>query len=126
MKRTIILLTCIVIYAFSHSGRTDAKGGHYNRKTGGYHYHNSGYSSSTRSTYTTSKPKITRKKSSYFLQSSLSILGYYYGTIDGMWGSGTTSALKKFQRAKGLSVTGTLNSETKNALLTNLKTVRIE
>lgn len=24
---------------FSHSGRTDSSGGHYNRKTGGYHYH---------------------------------------------------------------------------------------
>ena len=24
---------------FSHSGRTDSSGGHYNRKTGQYHYH---------------------------------------------------------------------------------------
>lgn len=30
--------------AHTHSGRTDANGGHYNRKTGGYHYHNSGRS----------------------------------------------------------------------------------
>ena len=27
---------------FAHSGGTDSMGGHYNRKTGGYHYHNSG------------------------------------------------------------------------------------
>jgi hypothetical protein len=26
----------------AHSGRTDSSGGHYNRKKGGYHYHNSG------------------------------------------------------------------------------------
>ena len=30
--------------AHTHSGRTDANGGHYNRKTGQYHYHNSGRS----------------------------------------------------------------------------------
>lgn len=29
--------------AFAHSGRTDSKGGHYNRSTGEYHYHH-GYS----------------------------------------------------------------------------------
>ena len=30
----------LILYsAFSHSGRTDSSGGHYNRKTGGYHYH---------------------------------------------------------------------------------------
>ena len=34
----------------SHSGRTDSSGGHYNRKTGTYHYHNSGRSKSI-STY---------------------------------------------------------------------------
>lgn len=28
--------------AYPHSGRTDKYGGHYNRKTGVYHYHNSG------------------------------------------------------------------------------------
>ena len=27
----------------SHSGRTDSKGGHYNRSTGEYHYHNGGH-----------------------------------------------------------------------------------
>lgn len=34
------LLNCYSVYA--HSGRTDANGGHYDRKTGKYHYHNSG------------------------------------------------------------------------------------
>lgn len=31
--------------AYAHSGRTDSKGGHYNRKTGAYHYHGGGGSS---------------------------------------------------------------------------------
>ena len=43
------LLICIVLLTLSlfdtlkaHSGRTDSNGGHYNRSTGEYHYHNSG------------------------------------------------------------------------------------
>ena len=35
-KITILLLTT---FSFAHSGRTDGKGGHYNRSTGEYHYH---------------------------------------------------------------------------------------
>lgn len=36
---------CSLTLTYAHSGRTDASGGHYNRKTGEYHYHNSGSSS---------------------------------------------------------------------------------
>lgn len=52
----ILLISCQCVLA--HSGRTDANGGHYNRKTDEYHYHNNGgyqgssgggsYSSSTK------------------------------------------------------------------------------
>jgi len=42
----------------AHSGVTDSKGGHHNRKTGVYHYHNSGSSSSN---YTA--PKYTNPSS---------------------------------------------------------------
>lgn len=41
--------------AFSHSGRTDASGGHYNRKTGEYHYHGGGRKSSVSSSTTPQK-----------------------------------------------------------------------
>ncbi len=44
MKRLLISIILIVLLYFnldSHSGRTDANGGHYNRKTGSYHYHSS-------------------------------------------------------------------------------------
>ena len=33
---TILILSCEV---FAHSGRTDSRGGHWNRTTGTYHYH---------------------------------------------------------------------------------------
>ena len=42
MKRLNFILCCILIittFAYAHSGRTDSKGGHYNRSTGEYHYH---------------------------------------------------------------------------------------
>jgi hypothetical protein len=38
----IILTFIICSYTFGHSGGTDKNGGHYNRKTGEYHYHNGG------------------------------------------------------------------------------------
>jgi hypothetical protein len=31
---------CWPAFSYSHGGRTDSNGGHYNRKTGEYHYHN--------------------------------------------------------------------------------------
>lgn len=38
---TFIIALCFLttIYAMAHSGRTDSKGGHYDRATGEYHYH---------------------------------------------------------------------------------------
>ena len=36
----IAMTASLILYsAFSHSGRTDSSGGHYNHKTGIYHYH---------------------------------------------------------------------------------------
>lgn len=47
MNKTIKKIICIILaiflfptFAFPHSGRTDSSGGHNDRKTGGYHYHN--------------------------------------------------------------------------------------
>ena len=40
MALVFSLLFCVTV--FGHSGRTDQNGGHYNRKTGGYHTHNGG------------------------------------------------------------------------------------
>lgn len=35
-----ILIAFFSLSVYPHSGRTDSNGGHYNRKTGVYHYHN--------------------------------------------------------------------------------------
>ena len=37
----VLILAFVSMLMFTHSGRTDSKGGHWNRKTGTYHYHNS-------------------------------------------------------------------------------------
>ena len=37
-----IAVSLILYSAFAHSGGTDSRGGHYNRKTGEYHYHGGG------------------------------------------------------------------------------------
>jgi peptidoglycan hydrolase-like protein with peptidoglycan-binding domain len=50
------------------------------------------------------------------LQNRLHQLGFYGGPADGVWGSTTQSALERFQKSRGLEVTGTLNRVTANAL----------
>lgn len=61
------ILICLIVpvnLAHAHSGRTDSKGGHYNRRTGEYHYHNGGTSPSTlrlvRTQPRTTSPASTR------------------------------------------------------------------
>ncbi len=44
----------LALTSFAHPGRTDSKGGHWNRKTGTYHYHNGGGSSSNSSSQSSS------------------------------------------------------------------------
>lgn len=46
------------------------------------------------------------------LQKALKIMGYYTGSIDGKYGSGTTAAVKKFQKSKGMSQDGIAGSTT--------------
>ena len=64
---SLVLTTSMLLSydsAYTHSGRTDANGGHYNRKTGEYHYHNSGRSRSSGSTNrTTRRTNTTTTKS---------------------------------------------------------------
>lgn len=42
----IVVSVLVPSICLSHSGRTDANGGHYNRKSGEYHYHNGGRAAS--------------------------------------------------------------------------------
>ena len=67
-KTLVILLILLfsAVIAYTHSGRTDRRGGHYNRKTGTYHYHNSGTTrssttrSSSSSTYSSNTSTLAR------------------------------------------------------------------
>ncbi|QTM00010.1 cell wall hydrolase [Iocasia frigidifontis] len=50
------------------------------------------------------------------LQRKLKELSYYNGVIDGLYGKGTTNAVKLFQRDKGLMTDGIVGDETYQAL----------
>ena len=50
------------------------------------------------------------------LQVTLRARGLYYGTIDGIRGPGTTNAIRRFQRRRGLVVDGIFGPQTRRAL----------
>jgi peptidoglycan hydrolase-like protein with peptidoglycan-binding domain len=50
------------------------------------------------------------------LQARLGSLGFYSGPVDGVWGSGTESAVESFQRSRGLQADGQLGPATVTAL----------
>lgn len=50
------------------------------------------------------------------LQSKLKRWGYYTGSVDGIFGSGTAQAVKYFQRKNGLTVDGIVGEATAKAL----------
>jgi phage tail tape-measure protein len=49
-------------------------------------------------------------------QQALVDRGYSVGAVDGQWGPGTESALRKFQQENGLTQSGTLDAPTRSAL----------
>lgn len=73
---SVFVLTCLLTFsgflADAHPGRTDSNGGHWNRKTGEYHYHNSGYTKSTRSKQTSTKSTAKKTTSTVKKSSSAS------------------------------------------------------
>jgi len=59
------------------------------------------------------------------LQRKLKSLGYYSGSVDGSFGSGTTDAVKAFQRGNGLTADGVAGGGTLNKLFSSsAKTAR--
>ena len=50
------------------------------------------------------------------IQQKLKNWGYYTGTVDGVYGSKTVEAVKKFQRKNGLTADGIAGTKTLNAL----------
>lgn len=59
---------------------------------------------------------VSIKNTVVALQSDLNRAGYPSGTINGVYGNGTTSAVKKYQRAKGIAVTGVAGPQTMKKL----------
>ena len=105
-KKIFTLFTLVSLLAFAHPGRTDANGGHYDRKNGTYHYHH-GYSahshpngvcpyespeSTKNSTKTMSKAEIKK---------NLATLGYT-----------GKNAIAEFQRDNGLTPDGVAGKRT--------------
>jgi murein L,D-transpeptidase YcbB/YkuD len=50
------------------------------------------------------------------VQQALNARGYHAGPVDGQWGQSTMDAVRRFQQAAGLPVTGELGPNTLNAL----------
>lgn len=49
-------------------------------------------------------------------QKKLKGMGYYRGEVDGAYGSRTAAAIRRYQIAKNLQVTGRLNPQTRESL----------
>lgn len=120
-KNTVLVVGALALLtastaSFAHGGGLNASGCHNNRKTGGYHCHRSSYTAPSRSpSYTSpsrSTPVYNRKKNDVLAaQYLLKTLGYQVGTTDGVSGNQTRSAIKSFQRAQGLMVSGVVTDQ---------------
>lgn len=58
------------------------------------------------------------------IQTLLKNQGYYFGSVDGIYGSGTETAIKKFQTRWGLVVDGKCGTQTLNALGINVSSTQ--
>ena len=50
------------------------------------------------------------------VQQRLRALGFYRGSVDGLWGASTQASLERFQQGRGLQATGQVNPLTLQAL----------
>ncbi len=123
MKRFLCLLLCLLLLiptlVYGHSGRTDANGGHWDRKYGtGYHYHH-GYPAHQHPNGVCpyEQPQQTQDSEEIkAIQKKLMDLGYDPKGVDGVYGSGTRAAVKQFQKDHGLVADGVCGPMTKAAL----------
>ena len=146
MKKVLAILTMLLVLfipalALAHSGRTDSSGGHhdYNNVSGlgGYHYHHGygphlhtngicPYTQSNEVTYNQNNPYSKKVKTFVpytmnntnvtAIQKKLKEKGYDPKGVDGVYGSGTKAAVKKFQKDNGLTADGVCGEATRKAI----------
>lgn len=129
VKRLFIMIMCISLcfspkMSSAHSGRTDSSGGHHDYKNksglGSYHYHHGmephlhqngvcPYSSTASASNTRKTSNTDRSSTVKKVQKKLNKLGYKCGKADGSCGSKTKSAIRKYQRDKGMTVNGKID-----------------
>ena len=105
-KKLFTLFVLVSLLAFSHPGRTDANGGHHDRKNGGYHYHH-GYPAHDHpngvcpyerpKTVTSSNKSMSKAE----IKKNLETLGYY-----------GNNAIAEFQKDNGLVADGVAGKRT--------------
>lgn len=130
----IIFMVVLVGSVYPHGGRTDKYGGHHNRKTGGYHFHNAGnvhHSGNPYQNHNTcgvcsvvstkpAKPSTAEAKEAVkikMFQSCLTFLGHETGGINGKESPTTTLAIRLFQSQNGLKKTGKIDNTTARKIL---------
>lgn len=103
-KKLFTLFVLLSLLAFSHPGRTDASGGHRDKKNGGYHYHH-GYPAHDHPNGVCpyESPKTTNNKtiSKAEIKKNLATLGYT-----------GNNAIAEFQRDNGLVADGVAGKKT--------------
>lgn len=105
--------------AYAHGGGLNAAGCHNERRTGGYHCHRSSYTppapkfrnapavdSYVSNTRARSRFTLANKDQIYAAQTLLKRAGCGLEIVDGKFGPETETAIKKFQAAQNLAVTG--------------------
>lgn len=61
-------------------------------------------------------PETLQPASVRTVQAQMRRLGFYPGTVDGVWGASTESAVERFQQARGLPPNGQLTTATLTAM----------
>ncbi|MCF2628947.1 YHYH domain-containing protein [Fusobacterium mortiferum] len=113
MNKKILIFFIFNTLLFSHPGRLDSSGGHWNRKTGTYHYHrarSANYSTSNViSTSTTPKKTVVKKKQVLMKEDEV------YTRL--LWlGFSGENAIKNFQKANNLTPDGIAGPKTINLI----------
>lgn len=120
MKKILILSIFISSYALSHPGRLDSSGGHWNRKTGTYHYHratSSSYNSNSINSTTSKNTKTVSTKTTITQPKKASIKkplmseDEIYTRLTFLRYTGP-NAIQNFQRDHGLTQDGIAGPKT--------------